>query len=414
MSEKARARKSVLDRVLEGELTQVEASKLLGLSYRQLRRVYRRFVKEGDAGLIHGNQDRPSHRRKPEAFRQAVLKRYRERYKGFGPTLASEKLAEEGYRLDHETLRRWLLSESLWTRKRKGVQHRQWRQPRGHFGELVQMDGSHHQWFGPDRPFCCLIDLVDDATGITLGHMAEEETTEAVMEVLWQWLERFGIPLALYTDRKNVFVTDREPTLEEQLAGKEPKTAFGKACEKLGIEIIAANSPQAKGRVERKHGVYQDRFVKELQLTEIDTLEDANALLCNGFLASLNRKFARPPREEADFHRPVPKELNLGEVFCWEKARVVRNDWTVRHDNHFYQIHKHDGPLPRPRNKITVRTLLDGTTQLVWQGHKLRFTEIEEASRPKAQGKPATRSPKKKLSGKRKPAADHPWKRSWK
>ena len=325
-----------------------EVSQKLGLSYRQSRRSYKRFREEGDAGLVHRSRGQPSPRAKPAEFRRAVLERYRERYEGFGPTLATEKLAGDGYKLGHETLRRWLMVDGQWSRRRKRGKHRTRRPRREHFGELVQMDGSHHEWFGAGRLRTCLMNMVDDATGATMALMAEQETTEGAMKLLWNWIERYGIPKALYTDKKNVFVTDREPTIEEQLAGEEPMTAFGKACKKLGIEIIRAHSPQAKGRVERSNGVYQDRLVKELRLRGITTVEDANKLLAEGFSEALNAKFEQEPASPTDFHRRVPKRLNLAEVFCCEETRTVQNDWTIRYNNRFYQILKENRPRHKP------------------------------------------------------------------
>jgi len=175
---------------------------------------------------------------------------------------AHEKLAEQDLEVDHETLRRWLLQAGLWQKRRKRREHRSRRERRAHFGELVQMDGSPRHWLGNEAPEHCLMELVDDATGNTLSLMDTAETTALAMRTLWWWIDRFGVPRALYTDKKNIYVSDRQPTVEEQVAGEEPLTPFGKICQNLGIEIIAANSPQAKGRVERKHGVYQDRFLK--------------------------------------------------------------------------------------------------------------------------------------------------------
>jgi hypothetical protein len=228
------------------------------------------------------------------------------------------------------------------------------------------------------------------------------------MRALWLWCERYGIPKAIYADRKNVFLTEREPTTEEQLAGQEPLTRFGKACERLGIRIITARSPQAKGRVERKHAVYQDRFVKELRLQSIDTIEGANELLRNGFDEGLNRKFARQPQNETDFHRPVSPELELSEIFCFEKTAAVANDWTLCCQKCFYQILKRNEPMPRPRQKVTVRRLLDGTIQLLYRDKKLRFKQIAAPEAPLRYSKPAApRKPRPKK--KYKPAPDHPW-----
>ena len=233
------------------------------------------------------------------------------------------------------------------------------------------MDGSHHHWFGPDKGQTCLMNMIDDATGETLALMAEQETTEAAMQLLWRWIEKYGIPRALYTDRKNVYITGREPTFEEQLAGREPLTQFGEACHKLGIVIIPAASPQAKGRVERSNGTYQDRFVKELALRRITTIATADKLLSESFCDGLNAKFAIEAREEVDYHRPLPKGLDLHDVFCFEEHRVVQNDWTVRFQNHYYQIFKSNNPLPRPKDRVLVRTHLHGDIRLLYKEQDL-------------------------------------------
>jgi hypothetical protein len=378
MSRKELARKSILELVKAKRITLMNASKRLKLSYRQTLRVYERFVSEGDAGLVHRGRGRPSNRAYPLAFRDKVLRRYRERYQEhrLGPTLAVEKLAEEHLCVDHETLRRWLISEGDWAKCRKRREHRMWRERRAHLGELVQMDGSHHNWFGSNEEKACLMNMVDDATGNTMALMDHQETTEAAMNLLRRWIEKYGVPMALYTDKKNVYITGREPTIEEQLAGEEPLTAFGKACHKLGIEIIAAHSPQAKGRVERSNGTYQDRLVKELALCRITTCATADRLLSNGFTDALNAKFAIAPREKEDFHRPVPKGLDLADVFCFESHRVLHNDWTIRHENSYYQILKNNKPLPKPKDKILVRIHLNGHTQLLHRGKLLAFRFI--------------------------------------
>jgi len=350
-----------------------EAARRMQVSYRQALRIHARFVSQGDDGLVHRNRGRASNRAKPAAFRDKVVRRYKERYRehDLGPTLAAEKLAEEGLHIDHETLRRWLLKEGLWAKGDTGRRHRSRRERRAHSGELVQMDGSHHHWFGQDKGQTCLMNMIDDATGETLALMAEQETTEAAMQLLWRWIEKYGIPQALYTDRKNVYITDREPTLEEQLAGRKPLTQFGEACHKLGIVIIPATSPQAKGRVERSNGTYQDRFVKELALRRITTIATADKLLYESFCASLNAKFAIAAREELDYHQSLPKGLDLHDVFCFEEHRVVQNDWTVRYHNHYYQILKNNNPLPRPKDKILVRTHLHGGVRLLYKGENL-------------------------------------------
>jgi transposase len=406
MSKKERLRKSVVERVSSGELLQVEGACLLGLSVRQMKRICKRYREEGDAGLVHRSRGGKSSRSVSPQRREAVLKRYEETYKGMGPTLAAEKLAAEGLAVDHETLRRWLIAEGQWQRRRKRGRHRSRRPPKEHFGELVQFDGSHHAWHGPEHPRSCLMVMVDDATGASMGFMAEAETTEAAMRLLQAWIERHGVPKALYTDRKNVYVTERAPTLEEQLAGEEPLTAFGKACRKLGIVIVTAHSPQAKGRVERKNGVYQDRLCHELRLRGIECIDETNRLLREEFDDCLNRKFARTPRSPRDFHRALPKGTDLRDVFCYEETRVLGNDWTIRYNNQFFQILKLNNPLPKPKARITVRQWLDGSLHLRYNGRPLVFESI-----PVPPPKPEKRTTPKPPRPKNKPASDHPWRR---
>lgn len=397
MSQKELERKRVLEQVVEGRLTLVKASELLGVSYRHAIRIFNRFKAAGAKGLVHRSRGRVSNRRYSDKFRRKVLKRYVERYQAFelGPTLLAEKLAREGLVVDHETLRRWLLAEGYWTKKRKRAAHRSRRARKSHFGELVQMDGSHHCWFGPDRPRACLMQMVDDATGTTLALMAEEETTEVAMGLVWQWIEQFGVPQALYTDKKSVFVTNREPSLEEQLAGKTPLTNFGKACKKLDIEVIAANSPQAKGRVERKHGVLQDRFVVELALAGIKTIVGANRVLQKGFMDTLNEKFSQAPLDPQDFHRPLPASVRLADIFCFEEERTLANDWTIRHENRYYQITRNNKPLPKPKDKILMRRRLDGELFLLYRGRPLEFEALSPRQYEKASGKPDAATPAK-------------------
>jgi hypothetical protein len=334
-----------------------------------------------------------------------VLKQYDATYIGLGPTLAAEKLAEDGLVVDHETLRRWLLQEGKLQRRRKRSQHREQRPRKEHFGELVQMDGSHHHWFGEERPRCCLMSLVDDATGRSMTLLAEEETTEAAMALLQQWIERYGVPRALYTDRKNVYITERAPTLEEQLADQEPLTAFGLSCSKLDIRIIPARSPQAKGRVERKHGVYQDRFFHELRLRNITTLEEANRLLTEGFDEHLNGMFACAARSPHDFHRPLPNDTDLRDVFCLEETRVLNNDWTISYCRQVFQISALNSPLPNPKCKITVRIWRDGSIHLLHREQRLVFKTLPAPPQKPEKAPKLAKAPRPKP----KPRRDHPW-----
>lgn len=404
LSGKERARLVEMELVSGKKQDLVVAAKRLRVSYRQVKRIWREYKACGAAGLAHGNRGRPSNRAKGEEVRQACLSIYRGELEGFGPTLAAEKLEERGWVVDHETFRRWLIEEGLWARRRRGKSHRRWREPKQHFGELVQLDGSFHEWFGDERQ-PCLFNMVDDATSTTLSLMREEETTEGAMQVLWGWIERYGVPLALYTDGKNVYVTGREPTVEEELRGEEPLTAFGQACRKLGIKIMVASSPQAKGRVERKHGVFQDRLVKELALRGVSTIDGANAVLAGGFVDGLNLKFARPPASDVDFHRALPEEIALRDVFVFEDSRTVQNDWTVRWENRWFQITGPKRSLPPARGKVIVQRRLDGTRRIVYRGQAMSFNEIPKPAREKST-KPVAVTPRRTGHT---PAPNHPW-----
>ena len=407
MSQKERMRLVMMNRVEEKAMTIKEVAEVMGISYRQGRRIYRRYVSEGDKGLVHRNRGRPSNRSKPCELREVVLALYRKEYWDFGPTLAAEKLVErDGYEVDHETLRRWLLAAGLWKRQRKRPKHREWRERKAHFGELVQMDGSHHKWFEDRGEEGCLMDMVDDATGKTLALLSEGETIVAVMKVLWAWVERYGIPKAIYVDWKNIYIAKREPTLEEQLAGELPLTQFGRACQKLGVEIITASSPQAKGRVERKHGVYQDRWVKELRLAGIKDIERANQSL-SGFIEKLNARFAVEPRSPADFHRPVLQGMNLKHVFCLEESRTIGNDWVVRYKNRLFQVVSQSN-LPPSRRKVIVQEHLDAAVHIVYRDREILFTEIKELPRKSmiTQQQLNSRSKTRYI-----PPPDHPWRR---
>jgi transposase len=408
LSVKERARLVELEQVKAGRQTVVAAAERLQMSGRQGKRIWKRYRIEGAKGLVHRSRGRPSNRMlDPESKRQS-LELCRTRLEGFGPTLAAEKLAEVGVRVSHETLRRWLLVEGLWKKKKKRGPHRRWRPPKEHFGELVQMDGSFHDWLETGRK-PCLIDLVDDATAKMGGEFFEQETTEGAMRVLWRWIELYGIPRALYTDHKNLYVADREPTKEEQLLGRPALSAFGKACHKLSIQIIPASSPQAKGRIERRHGVLQDRLVKEMRLRGIKDLEAANALLLKGkFLETINERFAHSAASRLDYHRPVPKRLRLEDVFVFEEPRTVQNDWTVCWDSRWFQITGPKAQMPRRREKIVVRRRLDGSRMLLCRGQSLEFHEIQQRPpRPAPPIKhPSVVAPRPAWV----PPDDHPWK----
>ena len=300
-------RAGVLARVGAGTLQLGSAARLMEVSYRQAKRLYRRYRAEGAKGLKHRSAGRPSNRATDARTQRRVLALIRKKYSGgvderFGPTLAAEHLAsEDGLTVDHETLRRWMLAAGLWSRARKRSPHRRRRARMAHFGELVQLDGSFHPWFEDRGPHSCLLTLVDDATGRSLGRFGAQETIWAAVGLLRAWMARYGIPRALYTDWKNVYV--RRPNQKERETGAEPLTQFGRMCAALGIKIIPASSPQAKGRIERNHGTHQDRLVKKLRRKRIADVEAANAFLDAEYWADHNQRFAQAPAIARRFPR---------------------------------------------------------------------------------------------------------------
>lgn len=329
MSSQERKRLTVMVGVQDAELTLVQAAELMAVGYRQSKRIWKRYQADGDAGLVHRLRGQPSARRKPPELRAQALALYaEERYADFGPTLMAEQLAKQKLVVDHETLRRWRLAEGTHTVRRRKQSHRQWRERKPSFGAMVQLDGSHHDWFEGREPKCVLMVMVDDATNQMRARFFPEETTRASYDVLEGWVRQHGLPASLYVDRDSIYRCEGVASIAEQLAGKVPQTQFGRAMEQLGVELILANSPQAKGRVERMNGTLQDRLVKELRLAGISDLESANRFLDGKYLRAFNRQFARAAASPVDVHRGTPRNLN--EVLSWEEARVVQGDWTER------------------------------------------------------------------------------------
>lgn len=383
MSQKERQRKAVLEQLFRGHCSRSEASRRLSVSERQLKRIIARYRAFGDLGLIHKSRGKRSSRLTPLDKKEKIISLYKEKYLYFGPTFASEKLEEDdGMRVHPETLRLWLKAEGLWGRHRKRKPYRQRRPRRSRFGELLQLDGSIHCWFEGIEQHQCLMNLVDDATGKSLALMDHGETTHAALSLLKWWIEDMGIPQAIYVDLKSVYVSPKSLKQKEEdgepIVEAEWLTHFSKACKKLGIEIIKAYSPQAKGRVERKHAVYQDRFVKELKLKQINTIEEANAFLQGGFISKLNDKFAYPPGEPADAHVALSSGDDLDQMLCWEFTRQVKNDWTVQYANQHYQIEKTPCVEVRPKQKVRVRLHLDGSISLWRDDYQLAFHPIDE------------------------------------
>ena len=410
MSRKERERLTVMVGVTDQELTLVQAAELMGVCYRQSKRIWRRYQAQGDAGLVHRLRGQPSGRRKPPQLRALALARYaEERYADFGPTLMAEQLLKEKLVVDHETLRRWRLAEGQHTVRRRKQKHRQWRERKPSFGAMVQLDGSHHDWFEGRGPRCVLMVMVDDATNQLRARFFAEETTRASYDVLEGWVRKHGLPASLYVDRDSIYRCEGVGSIAEQLAGKLPQTQFERAMEALGVGLILANSPQAKGRVERMNGVLQDRLVKELRLAGISDMASANRFLDGKYLRSFNRQFARPAASPVDVHRAVPRNLN--EVLSWEEERVVQGDWTVACERKRYQLDRQHEALSLVRRKIIVRTLRNGRVQLVYRGKPLQWRALPAGAVRRA--RPLKVKPPKavKMKAEKVPSKHHPWRR---
>jgi transposase len=395
MSLNERIRLDAFGRVKRGELTVVSAAELLDLSVRQARRVWKRFKELGDAGLVHRLRGRSSNRRLSEDVRQRIVKRHQERYADFGPTLACEKLSsEDDLTVSPDTLVALLKERGLWARRRRRSRHRKRRERRSCFGSMVQMDGSHHDWFEGRASKCVLMVLIDDATSRTFARFYPAETTEAAFDAFGRWVNRHGIPRSLYVDRHGIYRDE---------AHADRVTQFGRAMKELSVELICAHSPQAKGRVERRNAVFQDRLVKEMRLRKICSIEAGNALLEKMFLDDLNRRYAVSAKKQQDLHRAVDAQMKLEEVLCVQEARVVGQDWCVRWRNRWLQIERCHAALKLPDKRVLVKQRGDGMLIVEHKAERLTCRELRH--RPTA-----TRVRQPVVNNRKwKPGADHPW-----
>jgi transposase len=408
MSTRERRRIGLMTRVAEKLLKVRAAAEMMRVSYRQAKRIWRRYREEGDAGLVHRSRGRSSGRSRPVAERKRAMALYGKTYKGFGPLLASEHLAED-HRLvvDHETLRRWLVSAGLWETRRRRESHRAARERRPRRGDLVQIDGSEHDWFEGRGERAVLMVMIDDATNRTLARFYKAEDTAAAYDIFDRYVSLYGLPTALYPDRDSIYVCTREASLEEELANVGPETQFKRAMRELGVEVIPAYSPQAKGRVERRHGLFQDRLVKEMRLLGIRTIEAANAYLDRTFLALVNTRYTVTACDPANGHQARPSATTLALVLSWQEPRCVAKDWTLRWRNRRFQIDARHAALGLPGRHVMVVERRDGTLAILYGKRLLTFRDAPAQATPvpRTVVLPPPRHPRQP------PAADHPWRR---
>ncbi len=390
----------VIRKAIDRIITQREAATAVSLSDRQIRRKIKRIREEGDKGIVHRLRGKLSNRVVPDKTKDKALMLFKSKYPDFGPTLASEKLFErDKIKVNDETLRLWLIDAGIPYRKRKKRPHKQWRERKKHYGQMIQMDGSDHDWFEGRGPRCVLMGYIDDATGTPFGRFHDYEGTIPAMDSFKRYIKKRGIPLSVYLDKHSTYKSPKKQTIEEELANQEALSQFERALKELGVEVIHANSPQAKGRVERIFRTFQDRLIKEMRLDNLCDIDQANAFL-GRYLPIYAKRFAVKPSISNDLHRPIPKGMDLDRILCIKTKRALRNDFTVAHDKKLYQV------LDNVRTrKVMVEDRINGSMIIRHKDARLSFKEI--TTRPKRP------EPEKKhifkLIRAHTPDVKHPW-----
>jgi transposase len=396
-------RLKIVQSAIDRHVTQKASASMLGLSERQVRRLVKVVREQGDKGVIHKLRGHPSNRRFPEEVRRRVLSLYQERYPDFGPTLATEKLLEcDGIKISDETLRTWLIEGGVWKKRRKRSAYRQWRPRKECFGEMVQMDGSHHDWLEGRGPKLVLMGYIDDATNTAYGRFYDYEGTLPAMDSFKGYVREYGLPMSVYLDRHTTYKSSKKLTEWEDIEGIESLSQFERALKELGVGVIHALSPQAKGRIERLFGVLQDRLVKEMRLRGIKTKEEANAFL-KEYLPRHNERFRVCPAHEADAHVRLPGYVDLDRYLCIKTERTIRKDNTIALDGRLYQLEERGG------KKVVVEERIDGSVRMISKGVSLKYKEITE--RPKKEM--VTKTDQRLYNRPQKPSRDHPWNRRW-
>lgn len=363
--------------ITDGKLMWREAAEVLDLSERQVARLCARVRDEGNRGILHRLRGRPSNNRHDEELLgQALSALHNPLWHDFRPTFSQGKLDKlHGIRLSAETVRKLMMLTGLWELHRRRAKHRAWRERRACVGMLVQLDGSPHDWFEGRGPWCTLIIYIDDATSrILYGEFVDEEDTLTLMRTTKIYLDRWGRPVAFYVDKDSIYNVNRPVNAEEQLSDTHPITQFTRAMGELGTEVILANSPQAKGRVERGFLTHQDRLVKELRLAGISTKKDANPFLHEVYIPEHNRSYAVEPAEPVDVHKPLLRSHDLDAILSIHEDRQVHNDSVIRINNRFLLLDEGHGL--RPRTKVVVQQRLDGTLRIERQGRYFQFKQV--------------------------------------
>jgi len=423
LSQEERDRLQVLRELEQGGLKQVAAAQRMKVTDRQVRRLLLRWRKEGDRVVIHRLRGRPSNRKFAVSFQRKVLARVGQRYADFGPTLAAEHLAQEGFAVSRETLRKWMTQAAFWCPRRQRLKKiHVWRERRASFGELVMQDSSPFRWLEDRGPACQLIAVIDDATSRIHAHFAEHDTTEENLQTFGGWLRRYGRPLAHYTDKNSIFRSQRPAAIGEQLRGEKARSQFGRALQELGIEWIAAQSPQAKGRIERLFATLQDRLVKEMRLAGIASLEAANHFLQTRFVPEWEQRFTVLPRNPRNAHRPLGREQRLEEILSVRVVRTVAQNHTVSWEGNLWGIGREHVCAGLRGAAVEIERRLDGSHWLRYRGRYLHLhpcpEPLRQSASPSGLRPPGlaeqTPRPKDKSKPKYHVPAEHPWRKPWK
>lgn len=360
-------------RILAGELEQRRGAEILNLSVRQMRRIVARISAREEFGVIHELRGRPAHNRIPAKIRLKALQAYEEEYSGYGPTLATEKLEQRnGIRVSRETMRSWLIEAGIPYRQRRRKKHREWRERKACFGEMIQMDGSRHDWFEGRGPECVLMAMIDDATNNVFARFYDYEGTIPALDVFRRYSSAYGLPASLYLDFHSTYKSGGKASMMDELSGNEALSQFERAVKGLGVEVIHARSPQAKGRIERLFGTLQDRLIKEMGLDKISSIEEGNRYL-EGYLPKHNRRYARMPRGAANLHIRKPTYQDMLRALTIQTERRVKNDSTIQCTGRLYLLRS------RTWNKtVVVEDRLDGRRVIRDRNRELEYEDITE------------------------------------
>ena len=374
LSRKEFRRVPVIYSIINKQITQQEAANILGLCRRQIIRLVKKVKEKGDIAFIHKSRGKPSNRAELADTKDKILNLCRTTYQGFGPTFAAEKLFEIDKLCIHpDTLRKWFIEATIDYKKRKAPKHRSWRPRRDSFGHMEQLDGSHHDWFEGRGPWCVLMGYVDDATSRIYANFYGYEGTKPAMDSFKRYIKRYGIPQSVYLDKHSTYRSTKKLTLEDELNNARSLSQFERALKELGVDVIHADSPQAKGRVERSFRTHQDRLIKEMRLKGISNIKDANKFLHSYYIPKHNRKFAVIAKDKTNLHTPIPKHFDIDRIFSIKNKACLRKDFTIQYSKKFYQV------LNAIRAKeVTTEERLNGKLYIYHKDTQLKYKLIDK------------------------------------